>query len=204
MAPPLVAEKTAKAPSVHRIAIAGATRQWEPGGAGLPARRRFNQRDEKDMNRKQALRMTVALCAVAAAGATWATNEAATDKEAVAMVKKGIAYIKANGKDKGFAAITDRNNKEFHDRDLYLAAHTLDGTCVAHGTNEKMVGKNFIEMKDMDGKEYIKERVSFAQSKQLFWTDYKFNNPTTKKIEPKTAYCERLDDVVVCGGIYKK
>ena len=155
------------------------------------------------MNRKQAIKMAVALCAVAAAAATWASNEAATDKEAVAMVKKGIAYIKANGKDKGFAAITDRNNKEFHDRDLYLAAHMLDGTCVAHGTNEKMVGKNFIEMKDMDGKEYIKERVSLAQSKGTFWTDYKFNNPVTKKIEPKTAYCERLDDVIVCGGIYK-
>jgi signal transduction histidine kinase len=149
--------------------------------------------------------MTLAVGALAAAATTtWATNDAATDKEAIAMVKKGISYIKANGKEKGFAAITDRNNKEFHDRDLYLAAHTLDGTCVAHGTNEKMVGKNFIEMKDMDGKEYIKERVSFAQSKQTFWTDYKFNNPVTRKIEPKTAYCERLDDVVVCGGIYKK
>ena len=45
------------------------------------------------MNRKQAIRMTLALCAVAAAGATWASNDAATDKEAIAMVKKGISYI---------------------------------------------------------------------------------------------------------------
>lgn len=156
------------------------------------------------MNRKNAIKMTLALCAIAAAGATWAANEAATDKEAIAMVKKGVAYIKANGKDKGFAAITDKENKDFHDRDLYLAVHKLDGTCVAHGTNEKMVGKNFIDIKDMDGKEYIKERVTLAQSKANFWTDYKFSNPTSKKIEPKTAYCERLDDYVVCGGIYKK
>lgn len=156
------------------------------------------------MHRKNAVKIALALCAIAAAGATWAANEAATDKEAVAMVKKGVAYIKANGKDKGFAAITDKENKDFHDRDLYLAVHKLDGTCVAHGTNEKMVGKNFIEIKDMDGKEYIRERVTFAQSKATFWTDYKFNNPTSKKIEPKTAYCERLDDYVVCGGVYKK
>jgi signal transduction histidine kinase len=67
-----------------------------------------------------------------------------------------------------------------------------------------MVGKNFIEMKDIDGKEYIKERVDFGKTKTSFWTDYKFNNPVSKKIEPKTAYCERLDDTVVCGGIYKK
>lgn len=156
------------------------------------------------MHRKNAVKTALALCAIAAAGATWAAGEAATDKEAVAMVKKGVAYIKANGKDKGFAAITDRDNKDFHDRDLYLAVHKLDGTCVAHGTNEKMVGKNFVDIKDMDGKEYIRERVTLAQSKANFWTDYKFNNPTSRKIEPKTAYCERLDDYVVCGGVYKK
>jgi signal transduction histidine kinase len=158
------------------------------------------------MNRKTALRLGLALVAAAMAAATGAaTNDApATANEAVAMVKKGIAYIKANGNDKGFAAITERDNKEFHDRDLYLAVHRLDGTCVAHGTNEKMVGKNFIEMKDIDGKEYIRERVQLARTKASFWTDYKFNNPLTKKLEPKTAYCERLDDYVVCGGIYKK
>jgi cytochrome c len=137
------------------------------------------------------------------AGAASAADNA-TAKEAEAMVKKGIAYIKANGKEKGFAEITRRDSKEFHDRDLYLAVHKLDGTCVAHGTNEKMVGKNFMEMKDIDGKEYIKERVEFGKAKASFWTDYKFNNPVSKKIEPKTAYCERQDDYVVCGGIYKK
>lgn len=156
------------------------------------------------MSRHNAMRMAVVLGAVLAAGATWATGESATAKEAEAMVKKGVAYIKAHGKDKGYAEITNKDNKEFHDRDLYLAVHRLDGTAVAHGTNEKMVGKNFIEMKDIDGKEYIKERVEFGKTKSSFWTDYKFNNPVSKKIEPKTAYCERLDDTVVCGGIYKK
>ena len=143
-----------------------------------------------------------ALLSACALGALASTN--ATPDEATAMVKKGVAFIKANGKDKGYAAITNKDNKDFHDRDLYLAVHALDGTCIAHGTNEKMVGKNFMEMKDIDGKEYIKERVEFAKAKPTFWTDYKFVNPVSKKIEPKTAYCERLDDTIVCGGIYKK
>ena len=160
------------------------------------------------MNRKQSIRLVLALCAAAAAGATWAATAAAdapaTPAEAEAMVKRGVAYIKANGKEKGFAEITRRDSKEFHDNDLYLAVHRLDGTCVAHGTNEKMVGKNFIEMKDIDGKEYIKERVELGKAKASFYTDYKFPNPVTKKIEAKTAYCERLDDTVVCGGVYKK
>ncbi|HSW27480.1 MAG TPA: hypothetical protein VLJ62_32280 [Burkholderiaceae bacterium] len=46
------------------------------------------------------------------------------------------------------------------------------------------------------------ERVELAQSKGTFW-HYKFTNPVSKKIEPKQMYCEKLDDVAVCGGIYK-
>jgi cytochrome c len=157
------------------------------------------------MKQKHLIRMAVVLGAVLAAGATWAAGEsAATAKEAEAMVKRGVAYIKANGKEKGYAEISNKDSKEFHDRDLYLAVHRLDGTCVAHGTNEKMVGKNFMEMKDIDGKEYIKERTEMGKTRASFWTDYHFSNPVSKKIEPKTAYCERLDDTVVCGGIYKK
>ena len=159
------------------------------------------------MKCNNAVKMALVAGAMLAAGATWAWTDnatSATAREAEAMVKKGVAYIKANGKEKGYAAITNKDNKDFHDRDLYLAVHQLDGTAVAHGTNDKMVGKNFIEMKDIDGKEYIKERTELGATKTSFWTDYKFTNPTNKKIEPKTAYCERLDDTVVCGGIYKK
>ncbi|MBL0727695.1 cache domain-containing protein [Piscinibacter sp. HJYY11] len=126
----------------------------------------------------------------------------ATAAEATAMVKKGVAFIKANGKDKGFAEITNKAG-QFNDRDLYLVVYGLDGVVHAHGANEKMVGKNLIELKDVDGKAFVKERVELAQSKGTFWQDYKFTNPVTKKIEPKSMYCEKLNDAVVCGGIYK-
>ena len=126
----------------------------------------------------------------------------ATDKEATAMVKKGVAFIKANGKDKGHAEISNKSG-QFIDRDLYLVVYGLDGTVHAHGANEKMIGKNLIDLKDVDGKAFVKERVELAKSKGTFWQDYKFTNPVTKKIEPKAMYCEKLDEAVVCGGIYK-
>ena len=126
----------------------------------------------------------------------------ATAAEATAMVKKGVAYIKANGKEKGQAEITNKSGQFTH-QDLYLVVYALDGTVRAHGANEKMIGKNLIDLKDIDGKEYVKERVELAKSKGSFWQDYKFTNPVTKKIEPKSMYCEKLDDAVVCGGIYK-
>ena len=118
------------------------------------------------------------------------------------MVKKGVAFIKANGKEKGFAEITAKGG-QFTDRDLYLVVYGMDGVVHAHGANEKMVGKNLIDLKDVDGKAFVRERVELAQSKGTFWQDYKFTNPVTKKIEPKSMYCEKLNDAVVCGGIYK-
>ena len=131
-----------------------------------------------------------------------AASGSATAEEATAMVKKGVAFIKANGKDKGYAEIMNRQG-QFTDRDLYLVVYGMDGSCRAHGANEKMVGKNLIDLKDVDGKAFVKERVELAQAKGTFWQDYKFTNPTSKKIEPKSMYCERVEDMVVCGGIYK-
>ncbi|MDO9285120.1 MAG: cache domain-containing protein [Aquabacterium sp.] len=126
----------------------------------------------------------------------------ATKEEAVAAVKKGVAFVKANGKDKAYAEFSNKQGA-FVEGDLYLVVYGLDGTVRAHGANEKMVGKNMIDFKDVDGKPYVKERVDLAQSKGTFWQDYKFTNPTSKKIEPKQMYCEKLDDSVVCGGVYK-
>lgn len=73
----------------------------------------------------------------------------------------------------------------------------------AHGANIKMVGKNLIDLKDVDGKAFVKERVELAASKGSFWQDYKFTNPENKKIEPKRMYCERYEDMAICGGVYK-
>ena len=140
--------------------------------------------------------------ALSVAGGVALAQTHATDKEATAMVKKGVAFNKANGTEKGHAEISN-NPGQFIDRDLYLVVYGLDGTVHAHGANEKMIGKNLIELKDVDGKPFVKERVELAKSKGTFWQDYKFTNPVTKKIEPKAMYCEKLDDAVVCGGIYK-
>lgn len=140
--------------------------------------------------------------ALVLSGLAHAAEGGATEADATAMVKKGVAFIKANGKDKGYAEISNKAG-QFKYQDLYLVVYGLDGTVFAHGANEKMVGKNLIDLKDIDGKAFVKERVEMAKAKPSFWQDYKFTNPETKKVEPKAMYCERLDDTVVCGGIYK-
>ncbi len=152
------------------------------------------------MHSRFTLRAAAAAILALAVATAHASNAGPAD--ATAMVKKGVAFIKANGKDKGYAEISNKAGA-FVANDLYLTVYGLDGTVRAHGANEKMIGKNLIELKDIDGKPFVKERLELAQTKASFWQDYKFTNPVTKKIEPKSMYCERLDDAVVCGGIYK-
>jgi cytochrome c len=153
------------------------------------------------MKSKRAIAVAVAMSAAFAASIAWAISEHASAKEAEAMVKKGVAYIKANGKEKGYAEITSKQS-QFRDRDLYLVVYGSDGKVWAHGQNERMVGKVVIDLKDIDGKEFVRERTELMKTKATFWQDYKFTDPLTKKVEPKSMYCERLDDTVVCGGIY--
>jgi len=148
--------------------------------------------------------MVAAMVATAGlSNAALAADGGATKDDAVGMVKKGVAHVKSAGKDKAYTEFTDKGNATWRKDDLYLVVYGLDGTVHAHGANAKMVGKNLIELKDIDGKPFVKERVEMAKSQASFWQDYKFTNPENKKIEPKSMYCEKLDDTVVCGGIYK-
>jgi signal transduction histidine kinase len=153
------------------------------------------------MNRKPwaTLALSLATCLLA----TPALAQNATRDDATAMVKKGVAFIKANGVEKAYAEITAKN-PQFVKNDLYLVVYGMDGKCLAHGANEKQVGKDLIDLKDVDGKAFVRERVELGKAKPGgFWQDYKFTNPTTKKIEPKQMYCERLGETLVCGGVYK-
>ncbi len=141
-----------------------------------------------------------AVGAVVVAGPAGAA-ERATKDEAVAMVKKAVAAIKANA-DKTYTDITAKGGP-FTDRDLYIVVYKTDGVVLAHGQDEKLVGTNQKDNKDPDGKPFVQERIDLANKGQPFWQDYKFMDPLTKKPEPKQMYCEPLNDTAVCGGVYK-
>ncbi len=125
-----------------------------------------------------------------------------TKDEAVAMVKKAVSAIKAEGADKAYAEI-DNPSGPFVDRDLYVVVYGMDGMVLAHGADAKRIGTNQINDKDADGKEFVKERAELAKTQPSFWQSYKFMNPVTKTVQPKQMYCERLDETVVCGGVYQ-
>jgi cytochrome c len=145
--------------------------------------------------------LAVALVPILAMGTAYAGDKG-TKPEAIAMVKKTVEAVKANGADKTYAEINAKA-PAYVDRDMYVTVYDMTGKCLAHGGNAKLVGKDLIETQDADGVFFVKDRVNLAKTKASFWQDYKFTNPTSKKIEPKTTYCEKTGDAVVCVGIYK-
>ena len=141
------------------------------------------------------------LCAMPAAA--WAAPKGSAD-EAIAMTKRAVAMIKADGKEKAFAAIADPANTSFHDRDLYIYVYDMNGVTLAHGNNHKMVGKNLTDLKDNEGKAIVKSLITTANSPAgRVWVDFRWPNPLTKVVEQKSGYIERVDNMIVGSGIYK-
>lgn len=126
-----------------------------------------------------------------------------TKDEAVAMVKKAIEFIKANGNDNAFAEISNPKG-QFVDRDLYVVVYDMNAKCLAHGANQKMVGRDLIDNKDVDGKEFMKERIEMMKKQSTGWQNYKFRNPVSNQIEPKAMYLERRGDLIVGCGVYSQ
>jgi cytochrome c len=153
------------------------------------------------MIQKKLLATVFTVVLALAQSAAFASGDRASKADAEAMVAKGVAAVKA----KGEAAYVDFTapSKTYVDRDLYLVIYDMTGKCLAHGQNPKQVGKDLINLKDPDGKEFVKERVTLAASKAKFWQDYKFTDPLTKTVQAKQAYCEKQGNLIICGGIYK-
>lgn len=128
---------------------------------------------------------------------------AGTAEEAKAMVEKTAAYMKANGKDKTFAEINNTKGMFVKD-DLYVWVSDLNAKILAHGANEKLIGKSLIDLKDSEGKLFMKEIMDNAKAKGSGWSDYRWTNPVTKKVELKSTYFQKVDDMVFACGIYKK
>lgn len=146
--------------------------------------------------------MTIAAILVSLAAAAAAADDYAKPQDAEQMVAKAVAAIRKDGLSV-YASITGKDPIWVRG-DLYPVVYDLQGRVLAHGQNQKMVGKDLFELRDADGKPFVRERVELAKQKGTFWQDYSFLDPVSKKILPKRMYCERLDETVVCAGVYKR
>jgi cytochrome c len=128
---------------------------------------------------------------------------ATTPEETKAFVEKAVSHIKAAGPDKAFADFS-KPDGGFVVGELYMFCYAPDGTNKAHGGNPAFVGKNLLGVKDPDGFQVNAEIIKLALAKGTGWINFKWPNPVSKKVEPKSAYVVKVDDQTVCGSGYYK
>lgn len=130
--------------------------------------------------------------------------QASTADEAKAFAEKAAAYAKANGKEKALAEFNNPKG-QFVKGDLYIFANNWEGVCLANGGNPKIVGQNHLGLKDANDKFFMKEMVDVAKTKGSGWVNYSWTNPTTKKIQLKAAWVQKVEgaDWFVGCGVYK-
>lgn len=124
-------------------------------------------------------------------------------EDAVAHVRKAVAFIKQNGRDK---ALDEFNNPkgQFIDGELYIVVLDMNGVLLADGNKPRLVGKPLIDLKDVNGKQFVREEIELAKSKGKGWVDFTWLNPVSKAMEPRSTYFERVDDLIVLSGVYSR
>lgn len=127
--------------------------------------------------------LAILLTFLVAVGVAFSADHGSKE-QAQAMTEKAVKYYERNGRDLAFRAFNNGYDG-FKDRDLYVFVYDQNGTCVSHGSNPAMIGKNLLLLKDVDGKELIRHIVSIETSG---WVDYKWGNPVTRDIQRKSAY----------------
>jgi hypothetical protein len=124
----------------------------------------------------------------------------ATPDDAKALAVKAAEHLKSVGPDKAFQEFGGKDGP-WHDRDLYVTVLDTQGVMVAHGTNAGLVGKSMIDLKDVDGKAFNRDVIA---TKDTGWVTFKWQNPLTKSVEPKSQYTVHVGDYFVGVGAYAK
>jgi len=128
----------------------------------------------------------------------------ATAEEAKANLAKAVKLVQSAGEEKAFAAFNDKAGA-FTKGELYVFAYSLEGVCLAHGQNLKLIGKNRMDIEDVNGVKYIAQMLETGKTKGSGQVEYMFKNPESGKIDPKITFFSRVPgkDVVLGCGIYK-
>ena len=145
------------------------------------------------------IRLLAALAMLFSVAAGAAAAEFGTPDEARSMAIRAADLLKDKGPAQAFPAFNDKAGA-FHDRDLYVFVYDSSGHAVAHGLNPALIGKDLSGLKDVDGMEFVKAFIAIADAG---WVDYKWLNPTTKTVDPKTSYVIRVGEYRVGVGAYR-
>jgi cytochrome c len=126
-------------------------------------------------------------------------QERGTPQQAQALCDRALLHMKEVGP---ATAIKDFNDREggYIDHDLFVIVYDPNGTIMTGVP--ALIGKDARSLTDVTGKEFGKDIIAAARTKDGSWVDYHMTNPATKKVESKTSYVRSFNDYVIFVGAY--
>ena len=127
-----------------------------------------------------------------------------TPGDAKALLAEAQALIASKGIN---AAATEFNaGGKWKRSGAYVVLVNFDGgTLLAHADNPKLAGKQMIEAKDASGKPFVQETISNVKAKGESLVEYRWANPSTKKIDNGRLLARRVpgQDAYVAVGFWE-
>ena len=126
----------------------------------------------------------------------------------VSLVEDAAALMEIKG-EAAFNEFAQKNSKWLNE-DYYLFVYTVDGTCVFHPITPELVGKNVINLRDMNGKPVIRQITDVGRKPEIEahgWVFYLWQNQTQLTPSWKGAYIRKViapdhRTYVIGSGIY--
>ncbi|HZY18725.1 MAG TPA: cache domain-containing protein [Ramlibacter sp.] len=131
-------------------------------------------------------RYAAAVVTVACLVAPAIAQERANKEEATTMANAAFEHIKKVGTEKAYKDFTT-DKAAWTKKDLYVMVYDSKGVALAHGGNDKLVGKDMSAVKDPNGKPVIGGLLQKATSGGG-WYDYDWPDPISKKMMGKSTY----------------
>ena len=132
------------------------------------------------------------------------SNEA---KGIVALVDKAAALTESKGK----AAFSEFKKKgsEWLKGENYVFIADMNGVILMHPANPELETKSILDLKDGNGKAFMREFVETAKTKGSGWVEYMWPKPGEKTPSKKLSYIKRAklptgETALVGAGIYLK
>jgi hypothetical protein len=133
-----------------------------------------------------------------------AAQQSGTAAEAKAMFDRAVAELKSD-EAKAISEFNDKNNKQFHDRDLYVFCFNMSDGKLTADADQAVMGIDIRTLKFKDDpfgqRQY--DATKAAPEGSVTIEDYDFPKPGTSESVPKESYMTRVGDRGCGVGYYK-
>ena len=159
-------------------------------------------KERVDMRRRDLFRAAFAAGFVSSPTALWAADQP-SQAEAKQVALKAAALVKDKGVDAARTVLDAEG--EFKHGEIYVNVISDKGVRLVYPPTPNVINVDVADAQDVDGKYLIKDILEVAKTKGEGWTQYRWTNPATTKIQEKISYVVSVPDrgVVVYVGVYK-